>query len=204
MFWRAFALSEARLAQLPWVIVAPMVGALVGTSWALSEPAQPVRDGHVVGLSFWDSILPALGGGVAGALGMWLGLYLYAWVSYRLFRDPVWKTFHVRNDQSDIVTLVAKHEPLPDKLRAQILTPDGYSAAYGVPGSPIWTIKSIPEGYFASGVFLELGEPAVPGEYECRWYCEQGRFTVELTRGRFDVPPLTTNVSDLRQPDVDV
>ncbi len=51
---------------------------------------------------------------------------------------------------------------------------------------------------------LAVEVEAAPGEYECRWYCEQGRFTVELTRGRFDVPPLTTNVSDSRQPDVDV
>jgi hypothetical protein len=133
---------------------------------------------------------------------MWLVLYLYAWVSYRLFRDPVWKTFHVRNDQSDIVTLVAKHVPLPDQLMAQVLTPDGYSLPYGLPGSPL-KITAIRGDQFASGVFFELGQPAGPGEYECRWYCDLGRFTAELTRRRFNVPPLTTDVSELRPPDDD-
>lgn len=197
VFWRAFWLSETRLAQLPWVIVAPVLGALVGTSWALSEPAQAVRGGHVVGLSFWDSVLPALGGGAAGAVGTWLILFLYASVTYRFLRDPIWLTVYAPNPASDIVSFTVKRGatrvPLPDQLQANVLRPDGSGIEYGFPGLPSmpgspYRINPFPGELTGPGVFISLGEPADPGVYECRWYCVAGRFPLELTRRRFDVP----------------
>jgi hypothetical protein len=181
VFWRSVALSEARLAELPWVIVAPVVGSFLGTAWALSEPAQPVREGHVVPLSFGDVILPAALGGVGGAFGVWLLLFAYVWVRYRVRGDPVWKSSYIRPDfTNDVVYLdpgILAKPKLPDRL---ITIVSRRSGRRYIP--PISTTIGVEKGA------VTIGQPARPGEYECRWYCDIGRFRGELARARFVVP----------------
>jgi hypothetical protein len=180
VFWRTVAVAEARLAQLPWVILAPVAGAFVGTAWALSEPAQPVRHGYVVAPSFGQVIVPAAVGGVCGALGVWLLLFAHAWLRYRLFGDPVYKCRHIRlDDGRDYVFLDAGVDAAPElPVGLSVSSCRRSGRTYVAPFSTT----------VGSGGVAILGVPAPPGEYVCRWYSDMGRFRGELARGRFVVP----------------
>jgi hypothetical protein len=178
VFRRSVALAEARLAQLPWVILAPVVGAFVGTAWALSEPVQRVRNGYVVGLSFGEVLVPAALGGLGGVLGVWLLLFAYAWVRYRLFGDPDYTCRHIRLEGRDSVFLDSGllSAEFPTGLSVLSCRRSGrdYIAPFSTTaGAQGWTF---------------IGAPAEPGKYDCRWYCPMGRFEVELARGRFVIP----------------
>jgi hypothetical protein len=60
---------------LPLVLLAPTVGAVVGTSLAVSDGSSVTIEGHAVAAvpSFWDVLGPAVGGAVGGIVLLALG-----------------------------------------------------------------------------------------------------------------------------------
>jgi hypothetical protein len=66
-WWLFYCVGDA-LQQLPLVFLAPTVGAVIGTSFAVSAGSSVTIEGHGVATvpSFWDVLLPALGGAVGG------------------------------------------------------------------------------------------------------------------------------------------
>ena len=92
MFWRLVFWTEQMLGKLPMVLLMPVIGAIIGTAWAVSHPFKSfVRHGIVVSHStFWHVLLLAVIGGVGGIVVL-AGLVVLCGIAYyRVRGDSTW------------------------------------------------------------------------------------------------------------------
>lgn len=192
--WWLFYYVEDALQRLPLVLLAPTVGAVIGTSLAVSDGSSVTIEGHAVAAvpSFWDVLGPAVGGAVGGIVLLALGAAVWGRVSYARGGDDVWvATLH---EQWGLI-LLCRNEDVPadpsrlGAVECIVKRPSGeFDRTDALPPFPgRW-----PHGLIATGI-RGLGQA---GNYEARWYATEHRARLhEVAR-----MPLTGPVSTGQAP----
>lgn len=184
--WLLYYVEDA-LQQLPLALAAPTIGAVLGTSLAVSEGASVVIEGHRVATipSFWGVLGPALGGAVGGIV--LLALLAAAWGAITYWRDgdSVWE---IRLEGANLQLVCKTEVPVdPNLLGAMeciMRRPEGEFERTDMfaprPGRPI--------GLLVTGLRVGPDGNAMGG-CEVRWYATEHRAHLhEVARHRFDGP----------------
>lgn len=168
------------------MLLAPTVGAVIGTSLAVSEGSSVTIEGHAVATvpSFWDVLGPAVGGAVGGIVLLALGAAVWGRVSYARRGDDVWvATLH---EQWGLLLLCRNEEVPADPARLGaveciVKRPSGeFDRTDALPPFP-----GKRHGLIATGI----RGSSEAGTYEVRWYATEHRARLhEVARMRLTGP----------------
>jgi hypothetical protein len=153
------------------LVLVPSLGAIAGTAWSVSHPAEKVEYGLVVGeASFWGVFETALIGGLAGVVLLIALAWGYSWIRYRVRGDAEWEAvysgaveglmffeLHSIAELADLATL-SKGECVLRLPNGQIASPGGFTGR----GNP-------------DGTVARFDLTPAEGVYEVRWYAARGR-----------------------------
>jgi hypothetical protein len=189
VWWRVLDATEATLGSVPVAITVPALSALVGTAWAVSHPAQVIRNGLVVHqASFGASLASAVVGGALTLVAILAVMFVGHLARYRLRGDPAWKVgWSLRRETSPpgITTtvkgahLLCRAQPpvrvsALGHVQAIMREPDARYSHRGQPG--------MGGGDFGLAFILD---DIQTGVYEVRWYGTTARRRqYEIARSR--------------------
>jgi hypothetical protein len=91
--WWLLYYVQAQLARLPFLLLGPTLGAVIGTAVAVSKLSSITIDGKVAAAvpSVWDVLLPALLGGLGGIVVLTLCAVIWGIFSYFRRGDDNWE-----------------------------------------------------------------------------------------------------------------
>lgn len=185
LLWRRhYYAAEETLTKPPLTIAGVLIGALVGVAVGVGPGNVVHEHGRLVVAA--TPTLNILAGAVVGSAGgivvVWVGAFMWSWLRYWRWGDPIWKTECVAiGDTTMSFELASKDGVIPHdaKLLGQLV------CLVRTPGGEIVVPPGIgyvmPRG--SAQVYVEL-KPE-PGTYEVHWIrAREGDKWHEKARGR--------------------